>query len=164
MCDGCGGTLWSMNKKKWVVELTETERMSLTMLIASGHASARKLAHARILLKADVAEEEAGWEDDVIAQALEVSRPTVERVRKRFVTEGLEAALNHRHPKNHRPRRLDGEQEAHLIALTCGATPAGRERWTLRLLAATMVELEYVDTLSYETVRATLKKTHSSLG
>lgn len=153
-----------MNKKKWVVELTETDREALSMFIASGHAPARKLTHARILLKADVGESAAGWEDDVIAEALEVSRPTVERVRKRFVTEGLEAALNHRHPKNHRPCRLDGEQEAHLIALTCSAAPAGRERWSLRLLADTMVELEYVDTLSYETVRATLKKVSSSLG
>lgn len=153
-----------MNKKKWVVELTETTRAELSMLIASGHAPARKLTHARILLKTDAAGPDAGWEDDRVAEALEVSRLTVERVRKRFVTEGLEAALNHRHPKNHRPRRLDGDQEAHLIALTCSAAPAGRERWTLRLLANAMVELEYVDTLSYETVRTMLKKTNSSPG
>jgi transposase len=86
------------------------------------------------------------------------------RVRKRYLEEGLAAALTHRHPNRHRPSRLDGDQEAHLIALTCSEPPTGRKRWTLRLLAQRMVELEYTDRLSYETVRVTLKKTNSSPG
>ena len=153
-----------MNTKKWIVQLSETNREELAMLIASGHAPARKLIHARILLKADMGEAGAGWEDDEIAEALEVSRPTVGRVRKRFATEGLEAALHHRHPKNHRPCLLDGDQEAHLIAITCSKAPNGRAHWSMRLLANKMVELEYVDTISHETVRSILKKTHLSLG
>lgn len=153
-----------MPTKKWIVELSETDREALSMVIAAGHAPARKLTHARILLKADTGEGGAGWEDDVIADALEVSPLTVARVRKRFATEGLEAALNHRQPKNHRPCLLDGAQEAHLIALTCSAAPAGRGRWSLRLLANKMVELQYAETLSHETVRAVLKKTNLSLG
>ena len=89
---------------------------------------------------------------------------TVWRVRKRHVEEGLEAALTHRHPKNHRPRRLDGDQEARLIALACSEPPEGRNRWTLRLLAGRMIELQYTERVSYETVRVTLKKTRSSRG
>jgi transposase len=122
------------------------------------------LTHARILLKADHGTDGPGCTDEAIAEALDVSEVTVWRVRKRYVMEGLEAALNHRHPKNHRPRRLDGDQEAHLIALACTEPPEGRNRWTLRLLASRMVELEYAERVSYETVRVTLKKTHSSRG
>jgi transposase len=146
------------------VRLTPEERVQLTRLIAAGQAPARKLTHARILLKADTSPEGAGWEDDAIATALEVGKVTVWRVRKRYLEEGLAAALTHRSPRNHRPSRLDGDQEAHLIALTCSEPPRGRKRWTLRLLAQRMVELAYTDRLSYETVRVTLKKTHSSPG
>lgn len=145
--------------KKYIVTLTDVERTDLQALIAAGKGAARRLAHARILLKAD-----HGLTDEAIADAVEVSRPTVERVRKRFVEEGLDAALDPRRPARPRPRKLDGRQEAHLVALACGAPPEGQARWTLRLLADQMVELAYVDTLSHETVRRTLKKTISSRG
>ncbi len=153
-----------MRKKTWRVTLTDAERTGLHELIAAGKAPARKLTHARILLKADESSGGPGWSDRAIAEALEVSLPTVGRGRKRYVTEGLDAALNHRPPKAHRPHKLDGHQEAHLIALACSEPPAGRARWTLRLLADKMVELEYVDSVSHVTVWQTLKKTNSSLG
>ena len=153
-----------MRKKSWRVTLTDAERGRLFELIAAGRAPARKLAHARILLKADESRSGPGWSDDAIASALEVSRSTVERVRKREVLEGLDAALNRRPPTSHRSCRLDGDQEAHLIALACSGPPEGRDRWTLRLLSARMVELEYADRVSHETVRQTLKKTRSSRG
>jgi len=153
-----------MRKKSWRVTLTDAERGMLNDLIAVGKSPARKLAHARILLKADETREGPGWSDDAISEAVEVNRSTVERVRKRHATEGLEAALNPRRPRNHHPRRLDGDQEAHLIALACTEPPKGRDRWTLRLLAGRMVELEYVECVSHETVRKTLKKTSSSRG
>lgn len=153
-----------MRKKSWRVTLTDAERGSLFEFIAAGRAPARKLAHARILLKADESPGGPGWSDDAITEALEVSRSTVERARKRYALEGLDAALNHRRPRNHRPRRLDGDQEAHLIALACSGPPEGRDRWTLRLLSARMVELQYADRVSHETVRQALKKTRSSRG
>lgn len=147
-------------RKKWIVALPDTERASLLPLVGAGRAPARKLVHARILLKADTGRCGPCWKDPAIAHALEVSVPTVERVRRRYVEEGLEAALNHRPPKAHRPRRLDGDQEAHLIALACSPPPEGRARWTLQLLADKMVELAYVETpVSDQTVRRTLKKT-----
>lgn len=151
-------------RPKRIVRLTSAERAQLTQLISAGQAPARKLAHARILLKTDSGPDGPGWDDDAIAKALDVGKVTVWRVRKRYIEEGLEAALVHRHPENHHPRRLDGDQEAHLIALACSEPPTGRKRWTLRLLAHRMVELEYTDRLSYETVRGTLKKTSSSPG
>ena len=145
--------------KKYIVTLTDTERQTLKAFISAGKGAARRLAHARILLKAD-----QGLTDETIAEAVEVSLPTVQRVRQRFVEEGLAAALDPRQPEKPRMRKLDGHQEAELIALACGVAPEGHVRWTLRLLAEKMVELEYVDTLSYETVRRTLKKTNSSRG
>jgi transposase len=148
-----------MRNKTWRVRLTDTERYTLSELLAAGWAPTRKLTHARILLKAEEPPNGPGWSDSAIAEALQVSLPTVGRVRKRYVVEGLDAALNHRHPRNHKPHRLDGEGEAHLIALACSAPPEGHVRWTLRLLAGRMVELAYVDRLSHETVRETLKKT-----
>ena len=153
----------SMRPKR-IVRLTQAERARLEALISSGRAPARKLTHARVLLKTDCGPEGPGWDDAAIAAALEVGKVTVWRIRTRYLAEGLDAALNHRHPKNHRPCRLDGAQEAHLIALACTAPPAGRDRWTLRLLAHRMVELEYAPQVSYETVRVTLKKTRSSRG
>jgi transposase len=116
------------------------------------------------LLKADIGHEGGGWSDPEIGQAVEVSRPTVERVRKRFAQEGLEAALFPRPRLTVAERRLDGEQEAQLIALTCSAPPAGQQRWTLRLLASHLIEREIVDTVSHETVRQTLKKVRSNPG
>ena len=149
-------------KKKYPVILSETERDDLKRLIAAGTAPARKLTHARILLKADEGSEGAGWVDEKVADAVEVSQPTVSRVRKQYVEEGLEAALNRRPPNREYHRKLDGQQEARLIALACSEPPEGQARWSLRLLADRMVELEVVEEISYQTVRRTLKKTPSS--
>ena len=116
------------------------------------------------MLKAESRPVGPGWTDDAIAEALEVSQPTVARVRRQFVDEGLEAALNRRAPRRTYLRKLDGEQEAHLVALACGEPPDGQAHWTLRLLADKLVELEIVEAISYQTVRRTLKKTSSSPG
>ena len=150
--------------KKYIVTLTDEERTELHDLTTKGTTRARRLTHARILLKADVADGRTGWSDESISEALDVSVSTIQQVRRRFVEEGLEAALNRRKPRVNRQRKLDGEQEAHLIAVACSEPPAGRDRWTLRLLADKMVELEYVDSVSHETVRQVLKKTNLSLG
>jgi transposase len=150
-------------KKKYPVILSEAEREQLKSLIAAGTAPARKLTHARILLKADQSPEGgAGWVDEAIADAVETSQPTVSRVRKRYVQEGLEAALNRRPPNREYRRKLDGEQEARLVALACSQPPEGRARWSLRLLADRLVELEVVEEISYQTVGRILKKTLSS--
>ena len=151
-------------KKKYIVTLTDEERRMLQEMLSRGKAAARKLTHARILLKADAADGGPDWKDETIAEGLEVGRATVERVRKEFVEEGLEAALERRKPHRQYQRKLDGDGEAHLVALACQAPPEGRSRWTLQLLADRMVELQYVEELSYQTVRRTLKKTNSSLG
>ena len=145
--------------KRDCVGLTADERAVLGDLVAAGAAPARALAHARILLKADVGPEGPGWSDAQIAAALDVGTATVERVRERLVTEGLDAALRPRRPTAPRGRKLDGAAEARLVALACSAPPAGRARWTLRLLADRLVELEVVEAISPETVRQTLKKT-----
>ena len=150
--------------KKYIVTLTQEERQKLQTMLSKGRAAARKLAHARILLKADASEGGPAWNDDAIAEGLEVGRATVERVRKQFVEEGFDAALDRRKPRRQYQRKLDGDGEAHLIALACSQVPEGRSRWTLRLLADRMVQLEQVDHLSHETVRQVLKKTNLSLG
>jgi hypothetical protein len=151
--------------KKYRVTLTAQERQQLFALIAAGKAAARKLAHARILLHADAAPGGPAWADQRIAEAVAVGRATVERVRQRFVEQGLEAALG-RKPQDHpsRERKLDGRAEARLIALACSAPPEGRQEWTMQLLADKLVELAVVGTVSDETVRRTLKKTSSSRG
>jgi Homeodomain-like domain len=146
------------------VILLKEQRTYLLDLIATGKAAAHTLAHARILLKADEGDEGPAWTDAAIADALETSVPTVERVRARFAKEGLEAALRRRIASRVRRRRLDGAGEAHLIALSCSEPPAGQEHWSLRLLAERMVELQYVEAISHETVRQILKKTNSSRG
>jgi transposase len=151
-------------KKKYIVTLTDEERRMLQEMLSRGKAAARKLTHARILLKADAADGGPDWNDEAIAEGLEVGRATVERVRKEFVEEGLEAALERRQPRRQYQRKLDGDGEAHLVALACQNPPEGRSRWTLQLLADRMVELQYVEEISYQTVRRTLKKTNSSLG
>lgn len=151
-------------KKKYIVTLTQEERAVLQAMLSKGKAAARKLMHARILLKADAGEDGPGWNDEQIAGGLEVGRATVERVRREFVEEGFDAALERRKPRRHYQHRLDGDGEAHLIALACSQAPEGRSRWTLKLLADRMVQLEYVDRLSDQTVRRTLKKTNLSLG
>jgi transposase len=146
--------------KKYRVRLTDEERNHLEKLVRKGEAHARKLLYARILLKAD--EDGPAWTDERIADALEVSVATVARERRRYLEEGLEVALMPKKPGRPRRRVLDGRAEAHLIALACSNPPEGREHWPLRLLADRMVELGYVESLSYETVRRTLKKTVSS--
>jgi hypothetical protein len=145
--------------KKYRVTLTEDERGELIGLVGKGKADARKLTHARVLLQADEADGRPSRADGVIAAALEVSTRTVERVRQRFVEEGLAAALLPKPTKRVYARVLDGRQEAHLIALACSAPPEGKRRWTLRLLAERVVELGYAGAVSHETVRQTLKKT-----
>lgn len=151
--------------KKYRVTLTDEERQGLLGLIAAGKVAAKKLAHARILLKADAAPGGPAWADERIAEAVEVSVATVERVRQRFVELGLEAALM-RKPQEQPSRRpkLDGRAEARLVVLACSAPPEGRAVWTMRLLADKLVELEVVDAISDETVRRTLQKTRSSPG
>ena len=145
--------------KKYRVTLTTEERDELERLLARGKADVRKIKHAQVLLKADETDGAPGWPDERITEAFDAGITTVERVRRRFVEEGLASALSpYRGGKRIYTRKLDGAQEAHLIALACSAPPEGRARWTLRLLAQRMVELASVDTLSYETVRQTLKK------
>src|SRR5215207_531263 len=144
--------------KQHVVRLTDRHRETLSGRLSAGSGRARELMHARILLKADQGPRGPGWTDQAIAAALDVSRATVERVRKRFAEGGLEDALRHRTPRREYRRKLDGDQEAHLIALACTPPPVGRRRWTLRLLAGKAVELRYIDGVSYETVRRVLKK------
>jgi transposase len=149
---------------KYIVRLTAEERTELEDLIRTGKRAASVLIHARILLKADVGDGGPGWDDERIAEAVECGASTVYRVRQAFVEEGLAAALFRKKPTGRQYRKLDGAQEAHLIALACGAPPAGRATWTLRLLADRLVELDVVDAISPECVRMTLKKTNSSRG
>ncbi len=149
--------------KKYVIRLSEREREQLLELTQSGKAAAKKHTHARLLLKADCAEGRPGWSDERIREALDTSTATVARVRQLFVEQGLPAALERKSLQRPRRRRLDGVQEAHLIALACREPPRGHDHWTLRLLADKMVALEYVDELSYETVRRTLKKRTQAL-
>src|ERR671926_1588719 len=144
--------------KRYRVTLTAEERDELGRMISRGKAAARKLAHARVLLQADASEGGPGWTDAAIAEAVRVSVRTIERVRQRFVEEGLEAALLPRPSPRVYARKLDGEREAKLVALACSGPPEGKKRWTLRLLAERIVELEIVPELSHETVRQTLKK------
>lgn len=147
---------------KNTVYLSEAEQAQLRTLIGRGSAPARKLTRARILLKANRGEGSEEWTDTAIARALDVHSTTVARVRREYVKEGLEVALNRNLPRRTYHRRLDGEGEAHLIALACSQPPAGHARWTLRLLADELVRFDVVETVSHETVRQTLKQTSSS--
>lgn len=144
--------------------LTDAQRAELRGLVGAGVAPARQLTRARVLLKADHGDGGPGWSDAAIAGALDVNPSTVLRVRRQFVREGLTATLARKRPDRVYERTLDGRQEAHLIALTCGSPPEGQARWTLRLLADEVVRLEIAETISHETVRQTLKKTRSSRG
>ena len=148
-----------MRRTKHAVVLTAEQRAQVRTLVGRGVAPARRLTHARILLKADQGEGGAAWADAAIAGALEVHPATVARVRQQFVAEGLEAALDRRAPRREYARKLDGEREARLVAVACGTPPEGRTRWSLRLLADELVRLEVVDTVSHETVRRTLQQT-----
>lgn len=152
-------------QEKYTVRLTSDERKALFELIGKGKANKGKLNRARILLKADSGEEGENWTDDQIAEALYVSAMTVRNTRKSLVEEGLEKTLNNAISlKPRRKRIIQGEEEAHLVALACSEAPEGRGRWTLRLLADKMVELGYVDAVSHTTVQDALKKTKLSLG
>lgn len=153
-----------MPAKKYRVKLTEDERGSLSQMLSKGKLSARKMTHARILIHADEASAKRAFKDPDIAKAVQVSRLTVERVRKRFVEEGLASALNPKVQVRRRAKKLDGEAEAFLVATACSAAPAGHKDWTLKLLANRLVECEIVDSVSGETVRRTLKKTNLSPG
>ena len=151
--------------KKYIVRLSREERSSLKKLLTSGRGSGRMFTRVRILLKADQSDEGSAWSDEKISESFDVTVQTIERVRKQLVEEGLEAVLS-RQPYTQKlsRKKIDGDVEAHLIALCCSDPPKGRVRWTLRLLADKVVELGYVDSISYEAVRQTLKKTNLSLG
>ena len=150
--------------KKYHVRLTSKERKELTDLVKKGRVAGYKRLHAQILLQADSSEEGAHLKDSQISQNLHVTVQTIENVRKRLIEKGLEGAINRSKAKKVKPKLLDGEKEAHLIAIACGDAPEGRSRWTLRLLANKMVELNLVESISHETIRQTLKKTNSNLG
>jgi transposase len=145
--------------RKYRVTLDADERAQLERILARGKGEVRMLKHAIILMKADESPGPTAWTDEKIAEAVGVGASTVYRVRERFVEEGFEAALR-AYKKGSRTyaTKLDGRQEAQLIALACSAPPEGHGRWTLRLLAGKCIELKYVDKLSPETVRQTLKK------
>ena len=145
--------------KKHLVRLSKEERKLLTSLISSGKGPARMFTRARILLKADIGKDGPGWGDEKISEALDVTVQTVERIRKQLVEEGLEAVLRRRkYVQKVSRKKVDGDVEAHLIALSCSEAPEG-SRWSLRLLADKMVELGYVESISHEAVRRTLRKT-----
>jgi transposase len=149
--------------KKYNVILTTDERTECNELLKKERLAARKRIHAQILLKADDSDGN-GWADIRIAEAYSISRPTVERVRQRFVEHGIAAALQPRAPHENRARKFDGEKEAQLITIACSSAPQGRARWTLQLLAEEMVTLQYLESVSHEGVRQILKKTNLSLG
>jgi transposase len=153
-----------MPAKRYRVTLTSEERQQLQQRLTAGRAAARSLMHARVLLKADEGPDGPAWIDAQICEALEVSDTTVERIRQRFVEDGLDVALGRKPTRRVYQRKLDGEQEAQLIALACSPPPLGRRQWSLRLLADRLVELRFIDGVSYETVRQVLKKTSSSPG
>jgi len=142
-----------MPRKMYIINLMDEERQMLREMTRKGKVNARQFKRAMILLKAD-----EGLTDQQIMAALNVSRPCVERIRKRFVSDGIDRALNE-DPRPGQKRKLDGRGEAVLIATACSDAPEGHEHWTLRLLAGQLVKLQVVDAISYETVRRTLKKT-----
>ena len=151
--------------KKYIVRLSVEEREILTKLINSGRGPARMFTRARILLKADQSDNGPGWSDEKISEALDVTVQTVERVRKQLVEEGFDAVLSRRkYTQKVSRKKIDGDVEAHLVALSCSEPPPGRARWTLRLLADRIVELGYVQTISHEAVRQTFKKTKLNRG
>ena len=150
--------------KKYIVALTPDQRVLLEQLTRIGVTTAAVQRHARILLKADTAADGPAWEDAAIAAAVEVSVPTVERVRRQFVTHGLDVALHRKPTTRASQRKLDGAQEAQLAAIACSPPPEGADRWTLALLADKLVELKVVDAIARDTVRVALKKTNSSRG
>lgn len=149
-------------KDKFIVRLTGEQRQELEQLAATGKRSAATSTRARILLKADA--DRGGWTDDRIAEALDISAATAARIRKKFVQQGLEAAVHRQRPTGRQYRKLDGAQEAQLAALACSPPPEGQARWTMKLLADKLVELEVVEGIDPATVCRVLKKTRSSRG
>jgi transposase len=149
---------------KYVVRLTAEEREYLIELTKTGKASAKKILHARILLRTDAAQGGENRRDREVKDLENISTDTIGRIRQLFVEEGLEAALNRKPHKRTKPRVLDGEQEAKLVAVCCSQAPEGRVRWTLKLLADQLVEMEIVKSIAPETARQTLKKMNLSLG
>lgn len=150
--------------QKYFVKLTSDERSNLEKLVSSGEAPARKLRRAQILLKSDCSEGGPNWTYEAICDAFDVNTVTVTNIRKAFSEGGLEQALNRKHPEREYEHRLDGHAEAHLVAMVCGEVPDGYDRWTLRLLQERFVKLQIVESVSHETIRATLKKMNLSLG
>ena len=151
-------------KEKYVVRLTAGDRRQLERLVSSGKHPARVLTRARILLRSDAGAGGPGWDDARVAEALECGDRTVARVRRRYAEGGLDAALHSKRPTGRQYRKLDGKQEARLVALACSEPPAGQARWTMKLLADRLVELAVVESIDPATVWRTLKKTTSSRG
>ena len=149
---------------KYVVTLTDEERVDLTRLVTTGRTAARTILHAQVLLKADAALGAPRWTDAQIRDAFGIGFTAIARVRRRFVEEGLAAALHRRPARTPRLRKLDGRAEAHLVALACSDPPDGRDHWTLELLTERFVALDVSPPVSDETVRRTLKQTRSSRG
>ncbi len=143
--------------------MSTDERQQLNKLVKTGKVAAYKRQRAQILLKADIGIEGPGFKDKDIATSLDIAHRTVERTRQRLVEQGLEKALERETRQRSRTLKLDGEQQAHLVTLCCSEPPQGYNRWNLRLLAKTMVALDYVNTVSPETVRQVLKKRHQTL-
>jgi len=152
-----------MSAKKYIVRLSQSERQHLLRLVKTGRAAAYKRQRAQILLQADIGPEGPGLKDIDIVTLLDVSCRTVERARQGLVEVGLEKSLERKVRQRSRNPRLDGEQQAHLIALTCSEAPEGYQRWNLKLLAKRMVELGHVDSICPETIRQVLKKRHKTL-
>jgi len=145
--------------EKYIVELTSEERKKLSELVSKGKAAARKITHARVLLQANESENGPAWTDSQISEAFGIHINTIHGIRRRFVEQGLQAALERKKQDTpSRKRIVDGEVEAHLIALRCGDPPNGKTQWNLHLLADKLVELEIVPSISHETVRQALKK------
>ena len=151
-------------RKKYKVKLTTNQRKQLLEIVHNGKQKAKVISHARILLQADLGDEGPGKKAKVIAADLNIHERTVHRVREQFANHGLETALHRKKHRQYKPRKLDGEQEAHLVALCCGSPPEGRKEWTLRLLSERLVQLEVIDSISRSTVHRTLKKMNLSLG
>jgi len=150
-------------EKRWVVELSQEEREQLEQLINKGNVAGYKIKHAQMLLKADEGEQGTSWPDTRIAEAYNVSESTVRNLRKRLVEKGFEAALEREKQTTYRTK-LDGEAEAKLITIACSQPPEGYSRWSVRLLADRLVELEIVDAVSHMTVQRVMKKTNSNHG
>jgi len=150
-------------EKKYIVDLTSKERKYLQQLVNKGKVAGYKIRHAQMLLKADQGQHGPAWPDEQNAEAFRTHEATVRRLRQRFVEEGLEVALQRKKRQNY-TRKLDGDAEAHLIAIACGQPPKGHNRWTLRLLADRVVELAVVESVSHMTISRTLKKTNLSPG